>query len=199
MPKDITKKFFEYHLKKYGKDDIRGMGWHEEDEYSIRFDVVTKDCDLDNSSILDVGCGFGGLYKWLIANKIQNFTYLGIDIVEDMVKIAMEKNPTGKFQYADILEDNLGEFDYVFCIGTLNIGDEGYDEFVKEMLKKMIKISKKAVAYSFLSQRKYLAKGPYHFENPEELKDWIEEEFNLKAEIIEDPRLSGESCLFIRK
>ena len=67
------------------------------------------------------------------------------------------------------------------------------------MLKKMIKISNKAVVFSFLSDKSVLQKGPYHFEDPNELKKWVKEEFNLRVELIEDSRLSGESCLFIHK
>ena len=199
MYNSYIREFYEYHLRKYGKEDIRAMGWHDEGEYSIRFDIVAKVGDLESASILDVGCGFGGLYKYLISSEIKHFSYLGVDIVPSMVEIAKENNPTGKFEVADILREDLGKFDYVFCIGTLNITTEDYDKYFREMIRRMIDIAKKAVVISFLSDKEHLAKGPYHFENPERIKEIVEKEFDVSAKIIWDERLKGESCLFIYK
>jgi len=114
-----------------------------------------------------------------------------------MIKVAKEKNPTGKFECKDILEDTIEKYDYVFCIGTMNIGGKGYCEFVKEMIKKMASNAKKGVALSFLSESKYLVKIPYHFEDAIELKKWIEEELELKVKIIDDKRLMGETIMFL--
>ncbi|MBR9699653.1 class I SAM-dependent methyltransferase [Candidatus Woesearchaeota archaeon] len=195
----FIRKFYEEHLKKYGKDDIRAMGWHEEDEYSIRFEVVTTVGDLHNASILDVGCGFGGLYKHLISEKVKNFSYLGVDILPKMIDIAKEKNPTGKFEVKDILKDRMSRVDYVFCIGSLNITTKNFDEYFRKILKKLISLAKKAVVVSFLSKPHYLVSGSYHFEDPHKLKPVLEKEYGVSIEIIEDKRLSGESCLFVRK
>ena len=191
--------FYDYHIRKYGKEDIRAMGWHDEEEYSIRFDIVTKVGELGNASILDVGCGFGGLYKYLISSEIGQFSYLGVDIVPKMVEIARDQNPTGTFKVVDILKEEVGKFDYVFCIGALNITTDNFDKYFREMLRKMIQLSNKAIVISFLSEKKYLATGPYHFENPKSLKKMIEKEFDVSVKIVEDERLKGEGCLFIYK
>ena len=55
-----------------------------------------------------------------------------------------------------------------------------------------------AVVYSFLSEKKYLVKGPYHFENPKAIKEFCEE-LGCKVEEVNDKRLMGETILFIRK
>ena len=190
--------FYNYHLKKYGKDDIRAMGWHDEDEYSVRFEIATAIADLNNSSILDVGCGFGGLYKFLISNQIKA-AYLGIDIVPKMIEIAREKNPTGKFKVADLFTEELGKFDYVFCIGALNVTTPNSDLYFRKMLNKMISLARRGVVINFLSKKFYLSKGPYHFEDAKKLKSEIETEYKVKVRIVEDKRLTGESCLFIIK
>ncbi|MDO8481178.1 MAG: class I SAM-dependent methyltransferase [Nanoarchaeota archaeon] len=199
MDLEFVKRFYEEHLTRYGKEDIRGMGWHEEDEYSIRFDIVTQGLDLDNASILDVGCGYGGLYKHLVMSEVKNFSYLGIDFLPQMVKAAKEKNPTGRFEVCDILSDNAYPCDYVFCIGALNVKTEGSNEYFREMLAKMISLAKKAVIISFLSDKMYLANGPYHFENAEQLKTELEQNHQVKVEVRNDPRLRGESCLVIHR
>ncbi len=196
---DYVKEFYRLHLKKYGKEDIRAMGWHDEEEYSVRFEVVTGVADLEDSSILDVGCGFGGLYNYLKSSDLRHFSYLGIDILPEMIDLAQKKNPTGRFRVADILHDDVGQYDYVFCIGALNITTQDFDEYFKEMVDKMINIANKAVVLTFLSDRERLAAGPYHFEDPKSLKQKMMKRYGVKVKIIDDPRLPGESSLFIYK
>jgi SAM-dependent methyltransferase len=196
----FVKEFYNYHLRKFGKEDIRGMGWHDEEEYSVRFDIVSKVGELENASILDVGCGFGGLYKYFKSSELKYFDYLGIDIVPDMIKIAKEKNPTGKFEVMNLLEEDFSKFDYIFCIGTLNITTHNFEAYFMDMVKKMISLSNKAVVINFLSAKEHLVKGPYYFQNAEELKKELMKKFpNLQIKIINDERIKGESCFFIFK
>jgi SAM-dependent methyltransferase len=148
---------------------------------------------------LDVGSGFGGLYNYLVVSGIKDFSYLGIDIMPEMVDIARKKYPKARFELRDILKEDIGKFDYVFCIGALNVTMDNYGEYVRQMIMKMLSIARKGVALNFLSDRKYLQAGPYHFENPEELKEFIEKNTDAKAEIIQDERVKGESFLYIRK
>ena len=51
-------------LKKYGYDS-RTLGWFK-GRQPIRSEVVSEIGELDNCSILDVGCGFGDLDRFLI-------------------------------------------------------------------------------------------------------------------------------------
>jgi ubiquinone/menaquinone biosynthesis C-methylase UbiE len=51
------------------------------------------------SNILDVGCGPGQFSKYMIS---KGFTVEGIDFTKEMIKIAKEKVPEGKFKYMDM-------------------------------------------------------------------------------------------------
>jgi SAM-dependent methyltransferase len=200
MDNSFVKKFYQLHLDKYGKEDIRGMGWHDEEEYSIRFEVMTKIADLSNSSILDVGCGFGGLYKYLISSEIRNFSYLGVDIMQQMIETANKNCPTGKFKVCNILEEDVAKHDYIFCIGALNVSEGNFKKYFRKMLIRMIDLANKGVALNFLSQRFYLVKGPYHFEDPYTVKEFLEQEYSdLRVEVVFDDRLKGEAGLYIYK
>jgi SAM-dependent methyltransferase len=199
MGSSFVKQFYKWHLEKFGNDDIRSMGWHDELEYCCRFEIAVQLADLNNSSILDVGCGFGGLYKYLESSGIK-FSYLGIDILPEMVEISKKNNPKGNFRVADILKEALPRFDYVFCLGAMNVSDKNHHSFFMKMVKRMISMAKKAVVLNFLSDKARIPSAPYHFENPEKLKKEILREFpDLKIEIVEDARIIGESFLFIYK
>jgi SAM-dependent methyltransferase len=195
----IIRQFYEEHLQKFGKDDIRSMGWHNEEEYAIRFELAVNGLDLDNSSILDVGCGFGGLYNYLKISGVKNFTYLGVDILPKMIEIAREKNPTGRFEEIDIIKTQLHEFDYVFCIGALNVETEKHEQYFREIATRMITLARKSVIINYLIPHKNTLKDPYHVEDPKELQDYFENKFQVFVETIIDERLRGEAYLIIKK
>ena len=199
---ETVKAFYKQHLQKYPEGDIRTMGWHDEEEYTIRFKVMTSIADLNNSSILDVGCGIGGLYGYLISQGTQT-KYTGVDILPEMIEHAQRRFPPTKthatFKVCNILTQELPQSDYVFCIGALNISSEGFDVFFRSMVKKMIHLAKKGVALNFLCNKEKLSAGPYHFENPQTLKEDLEKEFGVRIIMDVEESLDGECCLFIYK
>jgi SAM-dependent methyltransferase len=70
------------------------------------------------ASILDVGCGSGNKSKYLVKN---GFDVTGIDFSEEMIKLAKEQVPTGKFFVKDIKQplDFENIFDGVFAQAVL--------------------------------------------------------------------------------
>ncbi|MBU0976687.1 MAG: class I SAM-dependent methyltransferase [Patescibacteria group bacterium] len=46
--------------------------------------------DIDSKTVLDLGCGDGILYPML---ESRGFEYQGVDVSDDMVKQARDKNP----------------------------------------------------------------------------------------------------------
>lgn len=70
------------------------------------------------TSILDVGCGAGEKSKYLIK---EGFEVTGIDFSEEMIKLAKEQVPAGKFFVKDIKQplDFANTFDGVFAHAVL--------------------------------------------------------------------------------
>ncbi len=206
---DPVKAFYKKHLQKYPEGDIRTMGWHDPEEYLVRFKVMTSIANLEGASVLDVGCGIGGLYKYLQEQGVH-VQYLGVDILPEMIERAHKSfsqpphsvsttpsNPS--FKTVNILTQDLPQFDYVFCIGALNISSEGFDSFFRAMTRKMITLARKGVGLNFLCNKEKLAAGPYHFENPEKLKEELEREYGVRVVVDNEQSLDGECCLFIYK
>lgn len=73
----------------------------------------------DGDRVLDVGCGNGRLYQ---AFKDLQVSYVGVDLSEELIKIAQEKVPEGEFHVTDMthlpFEDN--SFDNVFSIAAFH-------------------------------------------------------------------------------
>ncbi len=75
---------------------------------------------LNNSSVLDLGCGNGRLLGVWKSKKIN---YLGIDSSKNLIKIAQEKYPQNDFLIKNLFEiENWKinkKFDYIFLIAVL--------------------------------------------------------------------------------
>jgi 2-polyprenyl-3-methyl-5-hydroxy-6-metoxy-1,4-benzoquinol methylase len=72
---------------------------------------------LENfKNALDLGCGTGRLTKVIHNHHIKA---LGIDLDEDMIKLAMGKYPEIQFEMMNMLDINqLGSFDLITCFGN---------------------------------------------------------------------------------
>lgn len=73
-----------------------------------------------NSKILDAGCGTGNLLK--ILSKRNDLKLFGIDISEEMLKIAKEKlNEKAKLKLESVQEINFkNKFDYIFSVDAFH-------------------------------------------------------------------------------
>ncbi len=102
---------------------------------------------LQTSSILDVGCGHGVFYNYLVNTFQTDLNYSGIDISDNAIKKAMKMFPKGKFFVKDYdYEGVSGKYDLVVFNETLYY-------FIKPM-KTLEKVSKEQFAerwsyYSF--------------------------------------------------
>lgn len=161
--KKLVHKFFAEKAKKYG-DSSKTLDMSE-DGQMVRFKVISEVKDLNNSSILDVGCGLGHLYEFLKKKNIST-KYTGVDVVPELIDLAKKKNPDLTLEIRDILTDKFEEnsFDVVIENGIFNVTLEKEDtlEFTKRMIAEMFKIAKKTVVLTFTSE--YVDEG---YNNPE--------------------------------
>ena len=77
---------------KHVKDDARAMGWSSKFNQQLRFEVINYLLDLTHRSVLDVGCGDGGLFHYL-QEKTIDCDYKGIDISPEMIRRGVERYP----------------------------------------------------------------------------------------------------------
>lgn len=93
-----------FYKKDWGKDSVRYV--------ELITNVINK-FNLNTNSILDVGCGTG-----ILANKLRNmnFDVSGIDISEDMIKVANETTKGIDFTVSDMRNFKLNKtFDMITC------------------------------------------------------------------------------------
>ena len=144
--------FFRLHLQLHGPN-WRGLGWQSRHNQEQRFAVLLDVGPLSDTRVLDVGCGVGDLYGFMLREGIRA-QYTGVDILPEMVAHARERYPDARFEVGDAVE-GLGpeRFDYVLCSGAFNVNFGSNLIAVRKILPELLARSARGVAINFLSTR----------------------------------------------
>jgi len=147
---EILIKRFNKKIENYGYD-IKSLGWDIKKNQNKRFNNIFKIINLkDCKTILDVGCGFGDLFKFIIKKKIK-LKYSGIDINNNFIKICKKNFPSKncKFYNKSIFNHNQS-FDLTTSFGLLNY-KKCTRSYIKKFVKKCFNKSNKSALIDFIS------------------------------------------------
>jgi len=152
-----------------GKEEYERVGWGSMESQQKRFKILSEIANLYENRILDVGCGLGGLYEFLV-KEYPDISYTGTDININMIKGARERHPAVKFIHADIVTQPEKivkvNFDYVFLSGALNLSEDNREESIEKIVRAMYLLARKGVGINFLSTfSNYFTPGEY-YSNP---------------------------------
>ena len=107
--------------------------------------------NLDGYTLLDIGCGYGDLKKYL-DQRHSDFTYIGIDQMQQFISEAKKRYsgcPATYFYQTDFAAVEFPEVDFVIASGAF-----GYrctnSNFHFEMIRKMYTAASRAVAFNML-------------------------------------------------
>lgn len=186
---NINHTFYKKSYEKHGVSP-KGVHWNSMKNQYIRFEVLTKfiQKDIQNSSILDLGCGFAD-YLYFLENKdITPKEYLGIDCEEFMIEESKKRFPNQKFKLLNFLEDEIPKYDYILCSGALNILKE--KEFFYA-IEKCFTSSQKGFIFNFLT------KDSFNKIKEKDVIDFVEKLSNKVY--ISSPYLPNDKSIFIQK
>ena len=101
-----VKKLYNNKLEEFGENDFRSLNWGDKEGKSAkrRYEQMLQFADFENSTIFEVGCGWGSFFDFGFKCK----RYAGIDINEKLIDIAKKKyqqSPTILFNTSN-LQDN---------------------------------------------------------------------------------------------
>ena len=146
-------KIISYHRHRLANGSVgtEALGWRENKSQQMRFQILAEVGDLNNSTILDVGCGYGDLKSYL-DQKYKRFTYLGVDQMPEFVaqaKAAFAGRQRTHFIQGDFTKDQFPQMDFVIACGAFGYRADS-DDFHKDMIRKFYGISNKAFAFNML-------------------------------------------------
>ncbi len=146
-----VRKYYELLEKRYGLDPVKRLGWDSRATQINRFDVLCGIGPLQEKSILDVGCGVGDFYGYLVERGFRG-AYTGYDLVPAHCIAATEKYGN-MFFVKDVLETaGEREFDYVVASGIFSMLTEGWEKMVSATLERMYSLCRIGMAANFLSK-----------------------------------------------
>ena len=162
---DLTLLFKDYHAKLFAEHGAtpRGVDWNDEVEMLFRYSKLLEVLDMDfysgspTPSLLDVGCGWGGLLEWAHNNN-RDVVYTGIDVVESMIDYSSDRFPGGSFIHGDVFDlDEPEAYDFVVCNAILTqrltASITEMDEFAKRLIRKMFELCKHGIAFNLISNQ----------------------------------------------
>jgi len=144
-----TEIFFDANAQKH-EDSLLALDWGSKRTQELRFFILSEIADLNNKTILDVGCGFADFFVFLTQKLQLNISYTGVDISQNIITTAKAKHPDLDLRHLNILRESIEPFDYVFGSGIHNIKTTQNYTLLEMLLKQMFAIAKEGVATNMI-------------------------------------------------
>ncbi len=157
-----------------------GVDWgSDEAKAFLRYQKMLAVGDFTNRarpSLLDIGCGYGGLTQFAASRNID-LDYTGIDVAGNMIEWASTNSGGGEFIEGDALDYEFErQFDYVVCNGILTQKLEAagldMDRFAARLIRRMFSLCKIGVAFNVMTTKVNFYSNNLYYRNPAELFSW---------------------------
>ena len=138
-------------ISKYPQNENLTMGWAI-DSQNIRFNILSQIDDLNNKSILDVGCGNAMLYDYLI-QLYPNLRYVGLDLLDEFLNNAMKRLSNKKdvnFYKGNFMSEQLPLLDYYLVSGAFNYKNSN-PLFIFQSIQHLFNSSRFGLGFNLLS------------------------------------------------
>jgi SAM-dependent methyltransferase len=128
--------------------------WGSPETQVLRFAVMHDMAGgFGGDRILDLGCGDGGLARWLATRQEHPARYVGLDAIAEQIGMAQSTSPPwANFQQCDVSGNwaSSERFDWVLVSGTLNTMDTQLAEAVLDSAWQCCDVG---LAFNFLSDQ----------------------------------------------
>lgn len=164
MPRLDNTSFYLDSLTSHG-ETAKGVQWQSTHSQEQRFSVLRRLLpeDLSALTLVDAGCGFGDLYRYLERHNAAPGRYIGLDVMAPMVEAARRR--TGcEIRVCDVLNDRLPAADYYLCSGAMN-------NLTREETWRFIRHCFAASTHGFIFNLLKGTDGPgsYNYQQPRDL------------------------------
>lgn len=134
-------KFYDYTSQ--FDDDHDKLSWSSKKSQTYRFNRILDYIDIDNSTVLDFGCGLGDFIK---VSNIKPENYIGLDINEKFIDECNNRYPEYKFILGDVYTGNI---DYFIASGTFTVHTS--DNYLFKILDYYLNRAKIGLVFNLFS------------------------------------------------
>lgn len=182
MTDRISEDLGRHYSEKFAKHgpNSEGVDWGtDQSKVFLRYEKmldVLRGSGSPTPSLLDVGCGYGGLLSYATEHGIA-VEYTGIDIAENMIEWAIGNLPNGRFINGDVMTYGFeNDFDYVICNGILTqkLDTPGLemDRFAGQLIRRLFELSRHGLAFNVMTTKVNHFSNNLYYRNPAELLSW---------------------------
>jgi SAM-dependent methyltransferase len=128
------------------------VGWQSAESQRVRFEVMASSEPLQGMKLMDLGCGLGGFYSYLKEHGTR-VDYRGLDLFPPVIAEAKALHPEAKFETRVLLAHPYPprSFDYVFLSGVFNVKVRDNWQYMRAMLREVLRECRRAVAFNVLN------------------------------------------------
>jgi SAM-dependent methyltransferase len=170
-------------LEQYGPSPAAVQYSNQESQFK-RFEVLAE-VDKNIDSVIDVGCGLGDMYEYLLQTKFSG-RYLGLDFIDEFVELAKNKysnNPNVEFAVCDLAVDAIPQgYDYILLSGVFNNKVEQNKKFMLDTIEKIFDSCNKGIAFNAMSTYVDYEDEELFYSNPLEIFDFCKR--NITPRVI---------------
>jgi len=138
-------------ISQYPQDDNLTMGWAA-DSQNVRFKILSEIDDLNNKSILDVGCGNAKLYDYLV-QLYPTIRYVGLDLMDEFLNNAIQRLKNTKdvnFYQGNFMSEQLPLLDYYLVSGAFNYKNSN-PLFIFQSIQHLFNSARFGLGFNLLS------------------------------------------------
>lgn len=152
IDKAVMNSYHDMRVKEFGEGTVEALGWLDKSSQLSRFSMLAGIGDMNNHSVLDVGCGHGDLRAYL-GSQYPLLHYSGLDQAGAFLAVASERYqlPNTTFLMGDFFTAELPHADYVLLSGSLNYKSSDPD-FIYKMITKLFNACEMACGFNLLSK-----------------------------------------------
>jgi SAM-dependent methyltransferase len=146
--------YYSNKLIQYGETP-QGVDWNSEESQTVRFEQLCRIIAAPKAfSLNDLGCGYGALFDFL-RKRYQEFSYVGIDISENMVRAALQRREDDSRASFLVSKEPASMADYGVASGISNVRlkstDTEWREYIETTLDVLNRTSRFGFAFNCLT------------------------------------------------
>jgi len=130
----------------------KAVGWSSRQRQWKRYHEIGSVISDYGGSLLDVGCGVGDFFHYL-KQSCLNYTYRGIDIAKEMIRLAQHAYPGAQFDVAHLPSATYVS-DVVVACGVFNLHQgRDHEAYLKAQIQQLVDHTRECCVVSLLSER----------------------------------------------
>jgi len=148
--------YYEGKLRSHGATPS-GVDWNSQESQDLRFaQLASLWQDTPDGSILDYGCGYGALLRWLRARGFQGH-YVGYDLSPEMITAAEQTAADAGAGSCEFTAEHnaLAPADFVVASGIFNVrldvSERDWREYVLATIDELAILAKRGFAFNALT------------------------------------------------